>query len=361
MRILHLASFDRWSGAAAPALSETTALRDHGIDAFYVFTAGGKLERKVADLDYAIPALYRGQTPRAVIRSVAAVRDLAREIGVDVIHSHLSHDHWVGYMVRRGLGEVKLARTFHAFGKIRTDLLHRHLLRETDGIAVVNPSISSHSLLDGCEPLVTPVPADPAFTPEGHDLRRDYGIGEREIVLGVIGKLVEERGFQDVLRTFRIFQVRHPDSRLLLIGHGPYEDSLRQLAADLGIADRIVWTGYTDDDLPGHHRTMDALLFVAGGSDEGHRATVEAMACGTPPVCWPVRGLEFVLGELSGQLITAERSHESLAERCDAVLSLDRGELHNALSSNAARFSSERTASRLIAFYESLLEDGPGP
>ena len=43
MKILHLASFDRWTGAAAPAFSEVEALRRAGVDAHYGYVGGSTL------------------------------------------------------------------------------------------------------------------------------------------------------------------------------------------------------------------------------------------------------------------------------------------------------------------------------
>ena len=43
MKVLHLASANRWTGAPAPAFAETEALREAGIDAHYAYVGGYKL------------------------------------------------------------------------------------------------------------------------------------------------------------------------------------------------------------------------------------------------------------------------------------------------------------------------------
>ncbi len=93
--VLHVASFDRWSGAAAPALAETASLRQAGIDAAYAFTGGYLMEEKLRGVPWAHPVLVRGESPWSVYRNVRALRKLIRTGGFEIIHTHLSHDHWL--------------------------------------------------------------------------------------------------------------------------------------------------------------------------------------------------------------------------------------------------------------------------
>ena len=60
MKVLHLASANRWTGAAAPAFAETAALREEaGIDAHYAYVGGYKLEAKLTRVDFAHPIIER--------------------------------------------------------------------------------------------------------------------------------------------------------------------------------------------------------------------------------------------------------------------------------------------------------------
>jgi hypothetical protein len=54
----------------------------------------------------------------------------------------------------------------------------------------------------------------------------------------------------------------------------------------------VIWAGYHEDDLAEHYRASDLLLFTARGSDEGHRAVLEAMACGIPVATYPIEGID---------------------------------------------------------------------
>ena len=76
MNVLHLASGNRWTGAAAVAFAEVEALRSAGIDAHFACVGGYRLQEKVGHLDWAHPVLERAQNPVSFARTVASIRRL---------------------------------------------------------------------------------------------------------------------------------------------------------------------------------------------------------------------------------------------------------------------------------------------
>src|SRR5258707_3941103 len=140
-----------------------------------------------------------------------------------------------------------------------------------------------------------------------------------------IGKLSKERGFEDVLRTYALVRREIANARLMIIGHGEHRPALEALARELAID--VIWAGYHEDDLAEHYRAADILLFTARGSDEGHRAVLEAMACGVVPVTFPIAGIPALLGDLSGALIASAGTPEAAAQNVAAIARGDIGEL----------------------------------
>ncbi len=351
MRILHLAAGNRWTGAAAPAFAEVVALRDAGHDAHYAYVGGYKLQAKIGHFDFAHPLIEKAQNPLSFARTVSALGRLIRHHGFEVVHAHLTYDHWLARLAVRGTS-TELARTFHARRVLRDDLLTRALLRRTDLVFVINDTFASAGVLRGREAVFTPPPLDTAqFEPEGADVRAQYGIPADAPVIVMIGKLSAGRGFEEGLRTFAIVRRSLPAARLMVIGHGEHRPALEALAAELGITDALTWAGYHEDDLAEHYRAADALLFTARGSDEGHRAVLEAMACGVVPLTFPIDGLSALLGDLAHELIAAAPSPESLASLAAAKLSSDLTALRRRSWEQSQQFSYSRAAERLIRAY----------
>lgn len=352
MRILHLAAGNRWTGAAAPAFAEAAALREAGVDAHYAYVGGYKLEQKLARVDFAHPAIAKAQNPVSFFRTTAALEHLIDHHGFDVVHAHLTYDHVLARFIA-GREKLRVVRTFHSRRVIRGDAFTGALIRRTDALCVINDTLADAPPIRGRFALYTPPPLDTRqFTPEGPDLRAAYHVEEDALLLMAIGKLDPARGFEDVLRTHALVQRSIANARLMIVGHGPHRPALEALARTLGI--EPIWAGYHEDSLAEHYRAADVLLFTARGSDEGHRAVIEAMGCGVVPAVYRIDGLPAILGELGAECIAPEPTPESLAERAIAIAQGDLAASRRAAFARSAEFSYSRAAERLIGLYESL-------
>lgn len=355
MRILHLAAGNRWTGAAAPAFAEVEALRAAGVDAHYVYVGGYKLQTKIGHHDFAHPLIEKAQNPFSFRRSVDHIERMIHRHGFDVVHAHLTYDHWLARLARQQNG-VRMARTIHARRVLRNDPFTKSLLRATDLLCVVNDTFANAEVLRGRQVHFTPPPLDLAqFTDSGDNVRARYGIEADTKLVTVIGKLSKERGFEEALETFAALRALVPEARMMIIGHGEHRPALEALASRLGIAEQVLWAGYHEDDLAEHYRASDLLFFTARGSDEGHRAVLEAMGCGVPPATFPIDGIAALLGPLAQELMAAEAKPRSLAETAARLLRrTDAQTLRNSIIKRAMEFGYARAAQKLIAAYESI-------
>ncbi|MEO8383084.1 MAG: glycosyltransferase family 4 protein [Acidobacteriota bacterium] len=342
MKILHLAAGNRWTGAAAPAFAEVEALREAGVDAHYAYVGGYKLEAKIGHLDFAHPIIRKAQNPVSFVHSVQALDRLVHRHGFDVVHAHLTHDHWLARLLARN-HPMRIARTFHARRVLRNDPLSRALLGATQHRFVVNADFRDR--VRGA--IFTPPPLDHRqFSPKGPDARPLYALGDETLVT-VIGKLSAGRGFEEALQTFAALRRLTP-CRMMIIGHGEHRPALEALAGALDLQADLIWAGYHEDDLAEHYRASSLLLFTARGSDEGHRAILEALACGVPVVSYPLEGVHALLPP-SG--IAAAPTPEALAATAATLLSRERETLRQEAYERSLEFGYDKAAARLIAGY----------
>ncbi|MEA2414116.1 MAG: L-malate glycosyltransferase [Thermoanaerobaculia bacterium] len=348
MKVLHLAAGNRWTGAAAPAFAETEALRQAGVDAHYAYVGGYKLQQKLAHHDFAHPIIAKAQNPFSFARTVEAIARMVDHHRFDVVHAHLTYDHWLANVATRGT-RTKVVRTFHARRVLRGDPLTRWLIARSARLCVINDSFLDAPPIRERNPVFTPPPLDHRqFDPNGADVRERYGVEADELLLVAIGKLSKGRGFEDVLRTYAIVKRDLPTARLMIIGHGEHRPALEALARELNVD--VIWAGYHEDDLAEHYRAADILLFTARGSDEGHRAVLEAMACGIAPVTFPIEGVSALLGELAPRLIAEAASPESAAAKVIAA-STDLANLRRRAYEQSENFGYAEAAARLIEVY----------
>jgi glycosyltransferase involved in cell wall biosynthesis len=352
MKILHLAAGNRWTGAAAPAFAETEALRDAGVDAHYAYVGGYKLQQKLRHHDFAHPIIARAQNPWSFAHTVESITRLINHHRFDIVHAHLTYDHWLALFAARGT-RADIVRTFHARRVLRGDPFTRWLLARSARVFVSNASFIDLPPIRRRNALFTPPPVDEQqFKPVGSDVRERYSLGPEVLLLMAIGKLSKERGFENVLRTYALVRRELAHARLMIVGHGEHRPALEMLARELAVD--VLWAGYHEDDLAEHYRAADILLFTARGSDEGHRAVLEAMACGVVPVTFPIEGISALLGDLAEPLIADVGTPEAAALKVAAISQGNIAELRRQAHEHSIDFGYPRAAERLIEGYRSI-------
>ena len=127
-----------------------------------------------------------------------------------------------------------------------------------------------------------------------------------------VGNLLERKGVADLLRAFASPALQGRDMELTMAGGGPV-DLYRAMAAQLGIADRVTFTGWvSQDDARVLMVNADALVLPA--YDEGLPLVIlEALASGTPVICTPVGSIPEVLDHGKTALFVAPGDEAGIA------------------------------------------------
>lgn len=137
-----------------------------------------------------------------------------------------------------------------------------------------------------------------------------------------IGRLVAEKGLEDLLHAFAGISGRFPRARLTLVGDGTLHEPLQKLAASLGIAGKVQFAGHRDDiEAP----MAQANIGVLPSRIEGLSNTLlECMAAGMPMVASRISGNEdFVRTNENGWLFESG-DRMQLAQCLQAAALLDK-------------------------------------
>jgi glycosyltransferase involved in cell wall biosynthesis len=103
-------------------------------------------------------------------------------------------------------------------------------------------------------------------------------------ILLFAGRLSEEKGVLDVIEAWKLIKARAPGAQLVFAGRGPAEAKLR------GLAPEARFTGWVDrETLAGWFRASTLLIFPSRFDTFGC-AVLEALSCGLPVACYPVKG-----------------------------------------------------------------------
>ena len=279
---------------AAPApLLEAFApdLADVAIDTQPVEAESWRRRDEIAKLSTFIARVRPDVVNAHLFRSTAVAAPLARWHGARVVETYHGREGW-----RRGIigGNFFPDRLVSRFVDrvIAVSEAARAFLIATKGYAarkvVVVPNGRDLSV----------------FRPGagGQNVRKELGIDRATPLVGVIGRLEEQKGHTDLLEAWPSVLAEFPDARLLLIGDGSLRAPLETRANALGIASSVIFGGFRRD-VP---QVLDAVDVVALPSlYEGMPLTaIEASAMAKPVVATAVDGTPEVIRDgRTGRLV----------------------------------------------------------
>jgi 1,2-diacylglycerol 3-alpha-glucosyltransferase len=308
------------------------------------------------------------------------VDQLLPALKLDVIHTH--HPILLGQTAARKATELglPLVFTFHtqyweythyipfpqeAIQEFLKNAVHKWLkefMQKCQHIIIPSESLRDYLVKEyGLEERYTVVPTgtnlEPFVNADGKTLRAEKGWQDETILISV-GRLAPEKNWETLLQAFAKVYPKHPNLRLVLIGDGPAKDSLQALAAELGIAERVTFTGSVPfEEVPAYLKAADVFSFASVTETQG-LVTIEAMAAGLPVVAVDGSGTRDIV-EHGKQGFLVENDADALAKGLNKLLS-DAQKMkrfsHNALK-KANSFDVNLLTKQIVTVYEQAIQD----
>ena len=287
-----------------------------------------------------------------------AIESLLAEGAFEVVHLHEPLMPLLPYQV---LGHSRAANvgTFHAakeggnrfYGYTRP--LIRRWFRRLDGKIAVSPAAARlvGRYFPGYFNLI-PNGIDFAHFADVHEPLSEFGDGCFNLLF--VGRPEKRKGLKYALRAFRRIREAEPRSRLIVVGAGDFRRYERIVGADENVVFR---SNVPYAELPRYHHSAHAFCSPATGNESQGIALLEAMAARLPVVASNIEGFAGVITNEATGLLVPPKDDAALA---DAVMRL-RGDrdLREALAAQgqaqAAHYSWENVARRVMAYYERLL------
>jgi glycosyltransferase involved in cell wall biosynthesis len=196
-----------------------------------------------------------------------------------------------------------------------------------------------------------------AITPaEIAALRMQLGAERDTVLVGSIGRLVEQKDYPTQLEAFAIAARVEPRLRMVIAGDGPLRGQIERQAAELGIADRVKLVGYWTR-VPALLRALDAFVLASKFEPYGV-ALLEAMCAGTAIVSTSVNEVPHILDHgVTGLTVPPEdpdRTAEALLRFArDPQLRRDLGS--NALDAAGRKHSIHAVANAYQTLYDAAV------
>lgn len=349
---------------AQPAIDPLVILAEHGPLVGRLHEIG--VETVVMPLDASAAAVTRSQVTHRGLslgalgssgRYAVRLAAMLRRRGVDLVHTNSMKAHLYGGVAARFAG---VPQVWHARDRAADDYLPmpavrvvRWAARSMPRFVVANSRATLRTYLgvrharvvyDATPPHVRRHPAPPA----------------RPLRIGMVGRIAPWKGQDVFLRAFAAAFARG-DQQAVLIGDAMFGErshaaSLRRLAIELGIIDRVAFIGHVDGVGPQLDR-LHVVVHCSTIPEPFGQVVVEGMAAGLPVVASAAGGPTEIVDDGCTGMLTPPGDVEALAvalKRLDGDAELRR-RLGSAAATASRDFLPERVARELTTVYHAVL------
>lgn len=407
MRILMLTStYPRWSGDAVPPFVanlaedlvekgvEVVVLAPHFKDALFAEVMNGV---SVVRFKYSWPEslqtlAYGGgvlanlrrrpwtslEVPAFFAFEEFAARRLLRKERFDLIHSH-----WLipqGFVAQRVANAFRMPHVATAHGSDVFGLRSKPLRMAKSWVAnrATCVTVNSEATRSKVQELsrrsdgVAKVPNGVRWKGRGpaRSVPGELPSDNADPVLLFVGRLVEMKGVEHLLRAFKLMATQYPRMRLLIAGDGPDRVRLEALSVALHVADRVSFRGWVQQaDLSDLFEQADIFIGPTttdrNGSTEAQGIVfLEAMACGIPVIGTSVGGIAEVVRDGETGLVVPPDDPAEIADAAAKLLGNHDLVAHLTTRANdmvGREFSREATTRRMIGVYEKCIDESGKP
>jgi glycosyltransferase involved in cell wall biosynthesis len=280
-------------------------------DVSVVSLSAGSGARKIARLGIPVRVVEEKDDDRAV----ALVAEYIVATCPDVVHNHMYRAEVVGTRAALFAGE-RLGRRPYIVSTV-----HSSRVRSSDdrtAVAALTPAmdrliaVSQSIVRKIADERGDSVPVSLIYNGVDLDrydhqepcctLREEYGMAPDSQIVGVVARLEPEKGHPTLLEAWPAVLRSCPDAYLLIVGEGSQREALERQTKELGIANRVVFTGRRDD-IPAVTAALDVAVLPSYREAQG-LTILEAMALTRPVVASNVGGIpEMIQDGVSGLLV----------------------------------------------------------
>ena len=366
LKIIQSCGSPSWGGLEIMALETSKELINKGHDVVLFCRKNSTLYNEAQKSG--IKSFEVFDKDKYLFGSIRKIKTILNTDKYEIIHTHYSHDLWalVPALKRNNL---KLFLTKHVASIPKKDLLHRYLYKRVNGLFAISNYIKE------CVIEKYPVPKERIFLL--HDFinlknfdkslynksetRKVHKIPENAIVIGMAGRISPGKGHEDFIDATKIILKNNSQNIYFVIiggashGEDEYGKKIKLYAKESGIADKIIFTGFSSE-IPKLLNILD--IFVLPSHEESFGIIVlEAMAIGLPVIATNNAGaVDIVVNNETGILLEPKKPGQ-IAEAVQKLMD-DKNKRDNFGTAGRKRieevFSTDIIISQLLEYYKTL-------
>jgi glycosyltransferase involved in cell wall biosynthesis len=248
---------------------------------------------------------------------------------IDLVHAHMPRASVPGSTLARLARVPVIVSHEHGSsldGKHARPFLDRHVVARMSTVILAVSEWDRRQLIEREQ-----IPAErvrvfangiPRLQDGGPASREDLGVPADLPLIGAIGRLYDQKGYDYLIRAVAQLKSRGRELRCVIAGVGPDEHKLKHLAAELGVGEEIRWIGHRED-VPDVVRALDVAVLPSRW-EGSPLALMEYMALGAPIVATAVGGVPELIDDGVHGVLVPPHDPGSLAVAIERLLD-DRG------------------------------------
>ncbi len=288
--------------------------------------------------------LAKIQVPFFFLSELYYALKLVRKENIDVIQSHwLIPSGLIGAVCKKVYGKKHIS-TELAAGLAALDILpfkkriFNFIIRKSDKMTVLSNYIQKRLFCYvGSEILkrkivVIPLGIDTIKYQRNNDkllLRKKYDIKSKNVIL-FIGRIVEKKGVQYLIKAMPDILLEYPDTQLVICGDGPLKTDFENLTMNMGLENQIRFAGYVSDEniKIGYLSLSDILvvpsILTKNKDTEGLGVVIlEGLATGTAVTASDIGGIPDIIKDGENGFLVQPESSDDIAQKVVKILSDD--------------------------------------
>ena len=368
------------NGVVTSVLNLTEQLERHGHEVKVLTLSRNCHSYKEGNVIYAGSVGMGKIYPQARVKIPVVAGEYMEELlkwRPDLIHSQCEFSTF--FLAKRIAGElnIPIIHTYHTmyedythyfspqktWGRSLVQLMTRKLSDQVD--AMIAPSGKIEGILEdyrvGCPVSVIPSGIDTEKYRKRIDdgsrkaLQKQYGIKENETVLVYIGRMAKEKNIEELLWYQKSVQKY---AKLILVGDGPYRQTLEEKANEYGVTDSVIFTGMVSPDEVARYYQIGELFVSASTSETQGMTYDEALAGGVPLLCRKDDCLkEVIVEDKNGWQYENVSMYIECIQKWKEFSEDEKRNIRNTAVKTADQFSSESFAKQVEQVYLAVLEE----
>ncbi len=277
---------------------------------------------------YIVP-MVREIEPKNDIKAILKVRKVLKQIKPDIVYLHSSKAGAIGRIALAFNFKTKILYNAHGwyFNAQISDkkkkifaIIEKILAIKTDKIINISKSEYESALKYKIAPekKMCIIENGIDFTKfENNDkyreeTRKKYHIADNEIVIGVVGRLTEQKDPITMIKAFELVHKENKNTRLMYVGSGELEENVKQYAKEKNILDKIIITGWVDN-VEKYIPAFDIAVLPSKWEGFG-LVLIEYMACDKPIIATNVGGISDIIENCKNGMLCNAQDYKAIGK-----------------------------------------------